>query len=116
MANKQHVLTLELKDDEDLICLYESYHQPGRVWPEVLASIRDSGIEQMQICRLGTLLVMVLQVNDKFSFEAKSVADNNNTKVQEWERLMERFQKFDVVRSGTAKWQVMDPLFQLDEH
>ncbi|AGH44420.1 L-rhamnose mutarotase [Paraglaciecola psychrophila] len=113
---KTHCLTLELNDDDELIALYEQYHQPGSVWPEVLVSIAGSGIEHMQIYRLGTLLVMVLQVNETFSFEAKALNDKNNPKVQEWERLMERFQKVASQDGETSKWQVMKPIFDLQNH
>jgi L-rhamnose mutarotase len=70
----------------------------------------------MQIYRLGSLLVMVLQVNADFSFEAKSEADKNNAKVQEWERLMERFQRVDIGQSPNGKWQIMEQIFQLQDH
>lgn len=116
MHKQQYVLTLELNDDPELIRLYEQYHQPGAVWPEVIESIRASGIENMQIYRLGCLLVMVLQVNADFSFEAKSEADKNNPKVQEWEALMERFQRVEPDQTSAGKWQVMDQLFQLIEY
>jgi L-rhamnose mutarotase len=68
----------------------------------------------MQIYRLGSLLVMVLQVNADFSFEAKSEADKNNAKVQEWERLMERFQRVDT--SVSSKWQLMSSIFSLSDN
>jgi L-rhamnose mutarotase len=116
MSTQQHVLTLELNDDQELIRLYEQYHQPGAIWPEVLESIRASGIENMQIYRLGTLLLMVLDVHASFTFEAKSEADKANQKVQEWERLMERFQRIDVNQTNAGKWQVMKQIFQLHDH
>jgi L-rhamnose mutarotase len=116
MSNQQHVLTLELNDDQELIRLYEQYHEPGGVWSEVLESIRASGIENMQIYRIGTLLVMALEVNSSFTFEAKSETDKANPKVQEWERLMERFQRVDMTQSKPGKWQVMEQIFQLHDH
>jgi L-rhamnose mutarotase len=115
MPKQQHVLTLELNDDQELIRLYEQYHQPGRVWPEVLASIRASGILDMQIYRFHMLLVMVLQTTIEFSFEKKAKLDINNAKVQEWERLMERFQKVEPQNSENGKWQLMDNIFALGD-
>jgi len=115
MPKFQHVLTLELNNDPELIRLYEQYHQPGGVWPEVLESIHKSGIEDMQIYRLGVLLVMVLEVNGGFSFEAKVEADRCNPKVQEWEQLMERFQRIEENKADAGKWQVMQQIFQLND-
>jgi L-rhamnose mutarotase len=116
MDNKRYCLTLELQDDDELIRQYEQYHQPGKVWSEILDSIRDAGIENMQIFRLGTQLVMILDVAQNFSFEAKAKADNANPKVQEWERLMERFQRVDVTQPNAGKWQTMDQIFLLQDH
>jgi L-rhamnose mutarotase len=116
ISTQRHVLTLELIDDQELIRLYEQYHQPGGVWPEVLESIRDSGIENMQIYRLGTLLVMVLDVHASFTFEVKSKNDKANPKVQEWELLMESFQSVEVTPEKSGKWKVMDQIFHLLDH
>ena len=115
MSTRKFCLTLELRDDDELIALYERYHQPGNVWPEILESIRSSGIEDMRIYRAGTRLVMVLEANESFSFEAKALADKQNSKVQEWEALMERFQKVDPDKKDDGKWQVMAPIFKLGD-
>ncbi|MBU2877950.1 L-rhamnose mutarotase [Aliiglaciecola lipolytica] len=115
MDNQRYCLRLELQDDDELIRLYEQYHQPGAVWPEVLESIRASGIENMQIFRLDTHLVMVLDVKPSFSFETKAKLDSENPKVQEWERLMERFQKVDSQQQN-AKWQPMQNIFDLQKN
>jgi len=55
--NKRYCLALDLKDDATLIAEYEAYHSNG--WPEILKSIKDSGIEQMQIYRTGNRLFMI---------------------------------------------------------
>ena len=44
---QQYALTLDLKDDPQLIVEYEKYHK--QVWPEVLAAIRHVGIQEMKI-------------------------------------------------------------------
>jgi len=36
---------------------------------------------------------LIMEVNEHFSFEAKSRADQSNPKVQEWENMMWRFQQ-----------------------
>lgn len=111
---RQHILTLDLRDDPALIAEYEAYHAAGAVWPEVVASIREAGIRDMRIYRLGTRLVMVMEVEDGFSFEAKAARDAANPVVQRWERLMERFQHVEPGAEG-GKWQPMAPIFALGE-
>ena len=68
--------------DPKLIAEYEPYHE--HVWPEIIESIEASGIEDMEIYRLGTRMFMVMEVNDQFSFSAKTLADQSNPKVADW--------------------------------
>ena len=111
---KRHFcLTLDLKDDPRLIAEYKRYHE--KIWPEITQSIKDSGIEDMEIYLLGTRLFMIMEVNDRFSFEEKSEADRSNPKVQEWERLMWKFQQpLPQARPG-EKWIQMDRIFKLED-
>jgi L-rhamnose mutarotase len=109
---KRYCLTLDLRDDPKLISEYKRYHQ--RIWPEITESIRGSGIEDMQIYLLGTRMFMIMEVNDRFSFDAKADADRLNPKVQEWERLMWKFQQPLPQAKPGEKWLLMEQIFQLE--
>lgn len=109
---KRYCLTLELKDDPQLIAEYRRYHQ--KIWPEITKSIRDSGIENMEIYLLGTRMFMIMEVNDKFSFETKAKADATNPKVREWEELMWKFQKPLPNAKPGEKWLLMERIFMLE--
>lgn len=115
-TQRQFCLKLDLHDDEELIREYVQYHQPGNVWPEVIDSIRNSGILDMQIYRSATQLIMVMTVSDSFSFEDKARRDSQNPKVMEWERLMTKFQRADADASADVKWQKMRNIFDLRQH
>ena len=115
-TQRQFCLTLDLYDDEELIGEYEEYHKPDNAWPEVIKSIRESGILDMQIYRSGTQLIMVMTVNDSFSFEDKAWRDSQNPRVLEWERLMTKFQRADADAGAGAKWQKMKNIFGLSQH
>lgn len=104
---------LDLKDDPALIAEYESWHAPGGVWPEILESIRSAGIEALEIYRTGNRLFMVMEVNEKFSFEQKAAMDAANPKVQEWEALMWKFQKALPWAEENEKWVRMKKIFEL---
>lgn len=108
---KKYCLALDLKDDPRLIQAYEEYHQA--VWPAILASIRDSGITNMEIYRAGNRLFMIMQTEDSFSFEAKAAADNANPRVQEWETLMWNYQQALPFAKPGEKWVLMDQIFHL---
>lgn len=108
---RRFCLTLDLKDDSSLIAEYKRHHE--HVWPEVLASLRNSGIKDAEIYLLGPRLFMILEVDDSFSFEAKSKADAENEKVREWEELMWKFQKPLPQASPGEKWLQMERIFKL---
>ena len=104
-------LTLDLKDDPALIAEYEVWHQ--NVWPEIIESIRASGIENMQIYRFSNRLFMIMEVNETFSFYKKGERDAGNEKVQEWERLMWKYQQGVPGAKPGEKWVMMDKIFEL---
>jgi len=110
--NRRFCLTLDLRDDPALIAEYKRYHQ--RIWPEITQSIRDSGIEDMEIYLLGTRMFMIMEVNERFSFEAKAQADGKNPKVQEWENLMWKFQQSLPQAKPGEKWMRMERIFKLE--
>lgn len=107
----RYCLALDLIDDPALIAEYEQYHK--QVWPEILESIKSSGIESMEIYRTGNRLFMIMETNASFSFEEKGKADANNPKVQEWETLMWKFQQALPWAKKGEKWIIMDKIFDL---
>ena len=111
--NRRFCLTLDLKDDPNLIAEYKRYHE--MIWSEITQSIKDSGIEDMEIYLLGTRMFMIMQVNESFSFAAKTKADQLNPRVQEWERLMGTFQKSLAQARPGEKWLVMERVFKLED-
>jgi len=109
---KRHCLALDLKDDPKLMADYEEYHK--NVWPEILLSIREAGVEQMEIYRINNRLFMIMEVNDDFSFEKKQRKDEANGKVQEWEELMWKYQQALPGSKSGEKWRLMDKIFTLN--
>ena len=107
---KRHCLALDLKNDVELIAAYEEYHR--NVWPEVLQSLSDSGIQSMEIYRISNRLFMIMEVKDGFSFEDKAKLDANNTKVQDWEVLMWNYQQALPIAKPGEKWLPMDKIFE----
>jgi L-rhamnose mutarotase len=111
MSMQRFCLALDLKDDPKLIAEYESYHKD--VWPEILKSIKDSGIEKMEIYRVGNRMTMVIETNKSFSFQRKAEADAKNPKVQEWEKLMWNYQQAIPHAQFGEKWVLMEKIFEV---
>lgn len=107
----KYCLTLDLKNDENLIAEYERYHR--EVWPEIIDSIKNSGITGMEIYRVFNRLFMIMETNENFSFDKKNEMDKANPKVQEWENLMWKYQQALPGSRPGEKWILMNKIFEL---
>ena len=54
-----------------------------------------------------------MEAEDSFSFETKNAKDAGNPKVQEWERLMWKFQQPLPWAKEGEKWVLMNKIFEL---
>ncbi|HET7116320.1 MAG TPA: L-rhamnose mutarotase [Hanamia sp.] len=107
----RYCLSLDLKNDDNLIAGYEQYHQ--HVWPEIIDSIKSSGIYNMEIYRVFNRLFMIMETDESFSFDKKNEMDIANPKVQEWENLMWKYQQALPGAKPGEKWMLMDKIFDL---
>lgn len=121
----RYCLALDLQNDPAMIAEYEAWHR--NVWPEIKASILDSGITEMEIWRLEDRLFMIMETGPDFSFGKKAVMDADNPAVQRWEELMWKYQIVIKPLEGarpkdkqdepagvpTEKWRLMERIFVL---
>lgn len=110
---KRFCYACDLKNDPELIASYIAHHKPENIWPEILESIKDAGILDMQIYRTGTRLFMIIETDASFDPNTKANMDKSNSKVQEWEQLMWTFQKALPEAEPGQKWIEMDQIFKL---
>lgn len=108
---KRYCLALDLKDDEALIAEYEKMHR--EVWPEIISSIKNADIDNLEIYRTGNRLFMILEAGDSFSFEKKAAMDTANEVVQKWEELMWKYQQALPTAKPGEKWMMMNKIFSL---
>jgi L-rhamnose mutarotase len=110
----RHCLALDLKDDPALIEEYEAYHRAA--WPEVLQHLRAHGIRELEIFRLGTRMVMVMDTDDAVFDPARmAAAERDNPRIREWEALMWRFQSPTPFTPEGQKWTPMQSIFRLGD-
>ena len=107
----RHCFALDLIDDPELIAEYEQMHT--KVWPEIIASIRQAGILEMGIYRVHNRLFMIMEVNEEFNMEEKAAADLDNEIVTRWESLMWKYQQALPLSAPGEKWQLMKKIFDL---
>lgn len=111
MAAQKYCLALDLVEDAQLMAEYKEYHQ--NIWPEIMKSIKDSGIILLDIYCAGNRMCMIIEANEEFSFDKKSKMDASNPKVQEWEELMWKFQQALPFAKPGEKWMLMEKIFEL---
>ena len=106
------VLAVDLKADPAAIESYRQHHRD--VWPEVVASLRQSGIRQMDIYLLGRRLVMILETDgpDFRRCFASHVA--SSPRVAEWEAMMRSMQAAPPDAGPGDWWTPMEHVFSLE--
>ena len=109
----RYCFALDLIDDAALIAEYEAMHR--EVWPQVIASIKNAGIETLEIYRTGNRLFMIMDTRDGFSLEEKAQADRQDETIQEWERLMWKYQQALPKSQPGEKWVLMQKIFGLKD-
>ena len=109
---KEFALTINLKDDPQLIEEYKEYHRD--VWPEVLRYIKSIGISKMNIYLLGRRMFMVMEAPDDFD-PATGFAqlDGMSPRYEEWQRLMDGYQERVSEALDHEHWALMEQVFEL---
>jgi L-rhamnose mutarotase len=106
----RQVLAIDLKDDS-VADAYREYHR--RVWPEVLESLRASGVHDLQIYLLGRRLVMIADLEDGADLRrAFATRIASHPRVAEWERLMMSMQQPAPGAADGEWWAAMEPVFE----
>ena len=108
---KRFCYTLDLKDDSKLKQEYIKHH--SNVWPEIINSLKESGIIKAEIYNIGDRLFLLIDTNDEFTEENKRKLDLKNSIVQKWEALMSNYQKKIEFSKSENKWVRMNKIFEL---
>ena len=114
MKLKKICYACDLVDNPKLIEEYKQYHANGNAWPEITQSIKEAGIVNMEIYLLANRLFMIMEVDETFSPERKQKLDEENPKVQEWEKLMWQYQQAPPGAKNGEKWLPMEQIYKLD--
>ncbi|MCC6411398.1 MAG: L-rhamnose mutarotase [Saprospiraceae bacterium] len=108
---QRYCFALDLVDDPALIAEYDEWHT--RVWPEVLASLQDAGINRMEIYRAANRLFLIVEAGETYSPVLKAAKDAANPHVQAWEEMMWKYQKALPGAEPGQKWMRMEKVFEL---
>jgi L-rhamnose mutarotase len=106
------VLAVDLKADPAAIESYRQHHRD--VWPEVVASLRQSGIRQMDIYLLGRRLVMILETDGPDFRRCFAAHVASSPRVAEWEAMMRSMQAAPPDAAPGDWWTPMEHVFSLE--
>ena len=106
-------LTLELREDPDLVSEYLYWHKMENIWPEIPAGIKAAGIENMEIYRLDNRLFMIIEAGPGFDFARDMERLSSMPRQEEWEAFVSRFQKSLPGENPAEKWKLMDKIYCL---
>lgn len=104
-------MTLMLKDDEGIVERYREYHR--HAWPEVLARLREVGVEEMRIYLLGRRMFMYMEAVDGFAPERDFPKLNQDPRYREWDELMRSLQEPAPEAKPGEWWAPMEEVFDL---
>ncbi|WKN43449.1 L-rhamnose mutarotase [Tunicatimonas pelagia] len=108
---KDYAQTVNLKNDPEVIREYEKHH--AAVWPEVLSALKEVGVIDMKIYRLGRRLFMFMQTEDDFDLNVDMPRYLAlHPRCREWESLMGTFQEKVPEAQPHEKWAIMKKIFE----
>lgn len=112
-ATRRFIRMIDLVDDAAAIAAYEAAHSPGNTPAQVLASQRRHGITELSIYRLGTRLVMLMEVDATFDPEGLDRETAADRVLVEWQRRMGALQR---PLPGHSGWAEMPCIFRQSDH
>lgn len=110
---KRYCQTLELPNEPAKITAYVNAH--ANVWPVIQEGIKEVGILDMQIYIKGNHLFMIVDTKDEFDWEKDNVRLAKLPMQDKWEAYVAQFQGCDPNAPSTAKWQLMEKIFELEK-
>jgi L-rhamnose mutarotase len=106
-------LTLDLRNDPELIREYLYWHDQANIWPEIPAGIKAAGIRNMEIYRLDHRLFMIIEAGPGFDFTRDMEYLASLPRQKEWEEFVSKFQESLPGEKSAEKWKLMEKIFEL---
>ncbi len=110
---KRYVQSMELKDNEELIRRYCEAHDELHMRPEVLAGMREVGILEMELYRLGTQVIMIVDAPEDFDWGTAMAKLAQLPGQDDWEAYVAQFQQCNPTNTSDQKWKMMDRIFRI---
>lgn len=104
-------LTLDLKDDPELIKKYKFWHAEENHWPEINDGIKAAGIQVMDIYLVDNRMFMICELEDHLDFNKCWKEIGKYPRQGDWAELMNNF--IQTVPGHQLEWVRMEKVFGL---
>lgn len=108
---KRICLTLDLKNEPDLIGKYKYYHKRDNNWPEINAGIRSAGILLMDIYLVENRMFMICEIDEKNDFDKVWQKISAYPRQDEWFELMCNF--IQALPGEKLEWIKLERVYEL---
>lgn len=109
--SKRICLTLDLKDDTELIAEYKKYHSPENYWKEIGEGIKKSGVPVMDIYLVDNRMFMICEVPIEQDFDEAWNIMGTFERQGEWGKLMSQFQQ--AIPGHKMEWVKMEKVYEI---
>ncbi len=109
--SKRICLTLDLKDDRQLIAEYKKYHSPENYWKEIGEGIKKAGVLVMDIYLVDNRMVMICEVPIEKDFDEAWNSMGKFERQDEWGKLMSKFQQ--ALPGHKMEWVKMEKVYEI---
>ena len=108
---KRICLTLDLKDDPELIAEYKKYHSPENYWKEIGEGIKKAGVPVMEIYLVDNRMFMICEVFVETDFDEAWNSMGKFEHQDEWGKLMSKFQQ--ALPGHKMEWVKMEKVYEI---
>lgn len=110
---KRICLSLDLKNNAELIEKYKFYHKRENNWPEINNGIKAAGILMMDIYLVDNRMFMICEIDEKDSFDEVWEKVATYPRQEEWFELMCLF--IQALPGKALEWIKLERVFELPE-
>lgn len=110
---EEYVFAAQLVDDPEMVEKYLDYHK--NVWPEVEAAFEKAGYRQIRLYRFGNYITMTIKVPKGSDLDSMGQTSmESHPKVEEWQGIMDGFQKGLPGAGRLQKWVVLEKYYEFN--
>ncbi len=113
VPSKRICLTVDLKNNPDLIQQYLEYHKPEKIWPEIVDGIKKAGILVMDIFHVDDRLFMICEIPADADLDDLFQKMGTYPRQGEWAALMSIYQQ--ALPGHKLEWVKMERVFTLPD-